>query len=51
MDGVDKRAPRYAPDIGEHLREILRELGVDDDGIDALTQAGVIASPAAVASG
>ncbi len=34
---------RYAPDLGEHTRQIARELlGLDDDAIDRLLAAGVL---------
>jgi crotonobetainyl-CoA:carnitine CoA-transferase CaiB-like acyl-CoA transferase len=33
--------PTPAPRLGEHSREVLREAGYDDDGIDALIVAGV----------
>ncbi|MGE5669777.1 MAG: CoA transferase, partial [Betaproteobacteria bacterium] len=35
---------RPAPLLGEHTRELLREYGYDDAGIDALVTAGVVAS-------
>ena len=36
---------RGAPDVGEHTREILGELGLAGDEIDALVTDGVIATP------
>lgn len=40
--GVDKRAPRLAPALGEHGPAILREAGFDDDDITRLRGLGVI---------
>jgi formyl-CoA transferase len=40
--GVDKRAPRVAPALGEHGPAILREAGFDDDDIARLRGLGVI---------
>ncbi len=45
IDGVAKTRPRRAPDIGEHGREVLRELGYDDARIGALIDAGVVRAP------
>lgn len=42
VDGVAKRTPRPAPEYGEHSQEVLRELGYDEDRIDALRQQGVV---------
>ena len=42
-----KKAPGAAPNIGEHSREILLELGFADDEIQALVNDGVIADPTA----
>lgn len=36
------QAPRHAPVLGEHNREVLRELGYEDDDIDHLAVEGVI---------
>jgi len=36
---------RGAPDVGEHTREVLGELGLASDEIDALARDGVIAAP------
>jgi formyl-CoA transferase len=41
-----KRAPALAPEVGQHTREVLRELGYDDRAIDALIARGVAASAA-----
>jgi crotonobetainyl-CoA:carnitine CoA-transferase CaiB-like acyl-CoA transferase len=39
--GIDRAAPL----LGEHTRELLRECGYDDARIDALVDAGVVATP------
>jgi crotonobetainyl-CoA:carnitine CoA-transferase CaiB-like acyl-CoA transferase len=36
---------RGAPNVGEHTREVLHELGLASDEIDALLSHGVIATP------
>jgi len=41
--GVEKAPPRRAPEIGEHGREVLRELGYGDGDIADLHRRGVIA--------
>jgi formyl-CoA transferase len=43
--GVEKAPPRRAPEIGEHGREVLRELGYPDSRIEELVGAGVIRAP------
>jgi len=45
VDGVDHCAPRMAPSVGQHTREVLREAGLDDTQI-----AGMIARGAAHAA-
>jgi len=40
FDGVAARHPKNAPRLGEHTRELLREAGYDDAGIDALLACG-----------
>jgi crotonobetainyl-CoA:carnitine CoA-transferase CaiB-like acyl-CoA transferase len=38
VSGVEKRKPTAAPAIGQHTREILRELGYSADAIEALVR-------------
>jgi formyl-CoA transferase len=40
LSGVEKPAPRMAPDIGQHTEAILRECGLGDAEIAALTAEG-----------
>ena len=42
IEGVDKRPPQPAPEIGEHSREILAEIGLGEDEIEALIEAGTV---------
>jgi crotonobetainyl-CoA:carnitine CoA-transferase CaiB-like acyl-CoA transferase len=35
---------RTAPRIGQHSREVLRELGYDDDRIESLIDSNVVAA-------
>jgi crotonobetainyl-CoA:carnitine CoA-transferase CaiB-like acyl-CoA transferase len=44
VSGSEKRAPAPAPEIGAHTREIMRELGYDDEAIDAMAKSGAIAT-------
>ena len=37
-----QQAPRRAPDIGEHSREVLAEFGLEEERIQALIDAGVV---------
>jgi len=46
VSGVEKRQPTAAPSIGQHTREILRELGYGADAIEALVRSfGLALSP------
>jgi formyl-CoA transferase len=40
--GLSKQKPRLAPEVGEHSRELLRELGCDDSLIESLIDRGVV---------
>jgi crotonobetainyl-CoA:carnitine CoA-transferase CaiB-like acyl-CoA transferase len=42
VEGEAKVAPKLAPAVGQHTREILRELGYDDACIDALRADGAV---------
>ncbi len=42
LAGVEKRPAERAPEIGEHSRAVLRELGLAEAEIDALCAAGVV---------
>ncbi len=42
LEGVEKREPAPAPEIGEHTREILVELGYSTEEIDAMAAAGAL---------
>jgi len=44
VSGSPKRAATHAPEIGEHTRELMRELGYGDDVIDAMVKAGTVAT-------
>jgi CoA:oxalate CoA-transferase len=46
IDGRRPTPDRRPPRLGEHGRELLREAGLADDAIDALVQAGVVATTA-----
>jgi crotonobetainyl-CoA:carnitine CoA-transferase CaiB-like acyl-CoA transferase len=40
VEGVEKEAPRMPPELGQHTREVLRELGYAEEQIDALIARG-----------
>jgi crotonobetainyl-CoA:carnitine CoA-transferase CaiB-like acyl-CoA transferase len=40
--GAERAVPAAAPPLGEHSREVLREIGFDDAEIDALCAAGIL---------
>ena len=42
VHGEPKRAPRAAPEIGEHSLEILRELGIGEEVAAELHKAGIV---------
>jgi crotonobetainyl-CoA:carnitine CoA-transferase CaiB-like acyl-CoA transferase len=43
--GVEKAPPRRAPEIGEHGRAVLRELGYDEQRIATLIETSVVRAP------
>ena len=42
--GGEKRPPTAAPQLGAHTREVLRDLGYDEETIAALVQSGITAT-------
>lgn len=42
LEGVDKVAPRFPPELGEHSVEVLREAGYGDGEIDEMLSSRVI---------
>jgi crotonobetainyl-CoA:carnitine CoA-transferase CaiB-like acyl-CoA transferase len=42
IDGETKRAPRMAPAIGEHSRQVLASFGFDDAHVDRMIAAGAV---------
>ncbi len=45
LQGASKRPARLAPELGEHTREVLRELGYSSARIEALLASGAAAVP------
>lgn len=45
VSGVEKRRPHRAPAIGEHSREVLRDLGYSESEIAALVKSGAVMTP------
>jgi crotonobetainyl-CoA:carnitine CoA-transferase CaiB-like acyl-CoA transferase len=39
ISGMREQAPRRAPSLGEHTREILLEAGLDPEEVDSLCRA------------
>jgi formyl-CoA transferase len=46
VSGVPKQAPRQAPEVGAHTREVLHELGYNSAEIDDLIRGGAVKSAA-----
>jgi crotonobetainyl-CoA:carnitine CoA-transferase CaiB-like acyl-CoA transferase len=42
--GGEKRPPTAAPQLGAHTREVLRDLGYEEETIAALVQSGIAAT-------
>jgi formyl-CoA transferase len=42
LHGVTQRTPTRAPTLGQHSRDVLRELGINDSEIDALIEAHIV---------
>lgn len=45
VSGFEKRAPTPPPEVGQHTREVLRELGYSDDQIETMIRAASVAAP------
>lgn len=45
--GTAPEMTRHAPQLGEHTREILREIDYDDSSVDGLIGAGIVVEPGA----
>jgi formyl-CoA transferase len=44
MEGVEKRTPTVAPEVGAHTREVLSEIGYSKEAIEKLIRSGAAAS-------
>ena len=44
MEGVQKRTPTVAPEVGAHTREVLSEIGYSKEAIEKLIRSGAAAS-------
>jgi crotonobetainyl-CoA:carnitine CoA-transferase CaiB-like acyl-CoA transferase len=44
MEGVEKRKPTVAPEVGAHTREVLREIGYSKEAIEKLIRSGAAAA-------
>ncbi len=44
LSSESQQAPRPAPELGQHSREILSEFGLDSTRVDALIDAGIVGS-------
>jgi crotonobetainyl-CoA:carnitine CoA-transferase CaiB-like acyl-CoA transferase len=44
VDGFEKRKPTAAPDVGQHTREVLRDLGYSDEQVEAMIRGASIAA-------
>jgi formyl-CoA transferase len=44
IDGFEKRKPTAAPEVGQHTREVLRDLGYSDDQVEAMIRGASIAA-------
>jgi crotonobetainyl-CoA:carnitine CoA-transferase CaiB-like acyl-CoA transferase len=47
VQGVTKKKPVMAPEVGEHSREILRSLGYGDEAIEEMILRGCVTAPGA----
>jgi crotonobetainyl-CoA:carnitine CoA-transferase CaiB-like acyl-CoA transferase len=44
MSGIEKRKPTRPPEVGEHTREVLRDVGYSDDQIEAMIRGATISA-------
>jgi formyl-CoA transferase len=44
LEGVEKVVPRTAPTVGQHSREILREIGYGEEQVERLIGSGVVSA-------